>query len=119
MNAANNECPTPAITIPQETEEKRQFWEGEVKRWKASGQTQRVYGQARGLPKNQLSYWIQKLEPAKPAAKKQKSPFTPIRMKQEMALPYIRIKRSNGTCIELPLLSDMRQLKALLEVLEC
>ena len=39
MTDTNNECDTAAIAIPQETEAKRQFWEGEVKRWKSSGLT--------------------------------------------------------------------------------
>lgn len=119
MTDTNNECDTKAIAIPQETEAKRQFWEAEVKRWRSSGLTQKLYSENRGLPKNQLSYWLKKLEGTKQSPKKLAPSFTPIRMQKERTLPCIRIKRTNGTCIELPLLSDMKQLKALLEVLAC
>lgn len=119
MTITHNESDAPTIVIPQETEAKRQFWEGEVKRWKASGLSQRQYSEQRGLSKNQLSYWQQKLEVIKPLPQKSKPSFTPVQVQKDRIMPYIRIKRINGTCIEIPLLSDVQQLKALLEMLAC
>ncbi|MCP4475238.1 MAG: hypothetical protein GY821_11880, partial [Gammaproteobacteria bacterium] len=44
----------PPLTIPSDSQAKQQFWQEEVKRWKASGKKQSVYSKARGLPSNRL-----------------------------------------------------------------
>ena len=47
-----------ALTIPSDTKAKYQFWQEEVRRWKASGKKQSVYSKERGLPTNRLNYWV-------------------------------------------------------------
>ena len=116
-----------ALTIPSDTKAKYQFWQEEVRRWKASGKKQSVYSKERGLPTNRLNYWVGKLRKhQKPSSLAPSGKLVSIGMQkkkeevlQQQSLQCIRIKRTNGTWIELPLLDDMTQLKALLEVLGC
>lgn len=118
--------PSP-LTIPSDTQAKCQFWQEEVRRWKASGKKQSVYSKERGLPTNRLNYWVGKLRKRqKPSSLAPSGKLVSIGMQKKQAeamqpppLQCIRIKRTNGTWIELPLLQDMAQLKVLLEVLGC
>ena len=113
MNANQDTEKIMEPTIPQGPEAKRQFWAKEIKRWRDSGQSQRHYSKARGLMDGQLNYWKKKFESSNKTMKLPSSFFTPIDVKPALSAPCIRIKRPNGTCIELPILSDMDQLKAL------
>ena len=47
------------------------------------------------------------------------SSFTTIHVKPALPAACIRIKRPKGTCIELPILFDIDQLKALVKALGC
>ena len=117
VNQATEEILGPAI--PQGPEAKRQFWANEIKRWRDSGQSQRRYSKSRGLMDGQLNYWKKKFELNTETKPLPSSSFTPIHVKAAFPTACIRIKRPNGTCIELPILPDMDQLKALVKALGC
>ena len=127
MNTETEGVLPPPLTIPSDSKAKCQFWQEEVRRWKASGKKQSVYSKERGLPTNRLNYWVGKLRKRqKPSSFAPSGKLVSIGMQkkhadamQQQTLACIRIKRTNGTWIELPLLDDMTQLKALLEVLGC
>ena len=106
------------LSIPSDAKAKRQFWQEEIRRWKGSGKKQSVYSKERGLLCNQLNYWAGKLGQSNKSSKSS-GKLVSIGIKEERQAQCIRIKRINGTWIELPLLQDMTQLKALLEVLGC
>ena len=118
MNNDRKNQSTHRLTIPSDAQAKRQFWQTEVKRWHASGQSQRQYCQDRGLVDSQLSYWVNKFHVPSPSSSSA-SGFTPIRVKPETSLSCIRVRRPNGVCIELPTLQDSVPLKTLLELLIC
>ncbi|MCP3679253.1 MAG: hypothetical protein GY782_02890 [Gammaproteobacteria bacterium] len=107
------------LSIPSDSKEKRQFWKEEVRRWKASGKKQSVYSKERDLLPSRLNYWARKLGQSNKPSKSSSGKLVSIGIKEERQAQCIRIKRINGTWIELPLLQDMTQLKALLEVLGC
>ncbi len=126
MNTETAGVLPPPLTIPSDTKAKCQFWQEEVRRWKASGKKQSVYSKARGLPTNRLNYWVGKLRKRHKPSPAPSGKLVSIGMQkkkeeinQQHSPQCIRIKRTNGTWIELPLLQDMNQLKALLEVLGC
>ena len=108
-----------SVRIPKHPRAKHQFWQAAVDKWKASGKTKRTYSEESGLVCSQLKYWIRKLGESHSPSPQPPGKLVPIGVIPTSQGQYIRIKRPNGICIEVPILQDMRRLKSLLEVLGC
>ena len=119
MSSNNNSEIKPLISIPKKTKERRAFWKEEVTRWQASGLSQRLYSQKRGLVEGRLSYWVNQFKDNLLSSVVPKESFVPIKIHQESQPSCIRIKRPDGLYIELSIFPDKEQLKMLLEVLTC
>lgn len=120
MNRKTEEAPSLPLTIPGNPKAKRAFWQEEVKRWRASGQSQRLYSRERGLIIGQLSYWAGQFKSPLPSSPPTpKKSFVPIKLEQVSESCSMRIKRADGLSIELSGFPDSAQLKLLLEVLTC
>ena len=109
------------IEIPSDNDEKVIFWKEQIHGWIKSKKTKIEYCRTRGLNEGQFSYWCKKLKRMSSSPSPQVKKTIPVDMKvmPNRIIPPIRINRTDGTVIEIPILADTDLLKKVMEAVIC
>jgi predicted acetyltransferase len=86
-----------------------------IQEWEQSGQSQKLFCQARSIPHSKFYYWLRKLrEDQSPVSE---TDFIAVRIKQNKMQGAMDIHYPNGVVVKLHAPVDMIMVKTLLQIL--